>query len=251
MQKNVINSYPAATGPYKLRILGKSTWQGCATARLQISVGQPKHEKEKFFALTEWAAARFDKVQLIVSDTLQRHNIAMEKGISLREAYDVSAIVGQMWLRDNRAAIARIPAAKLVVTMWDDWMHHPDYAPMAAAVNSLFETSESFKLAVEDKAREFCARRIAYGQTMYGADAAYQASVKYLMEELPAFGVMLKQESAVDIYPGAWMKDIFGAIAATGDEKLAVYGDANYLHVDYVTNHALTARPAQALRLNV
>lgn len=242
MLKKDFKEYPPASGPYKVFIIGKSNWRGFSTARLQISVGQPKHEKEKFYALTEWAAHRFDKVQLIVSDTLQRHNIAMEKGISLQDAYDVSMLVGQMWRRDNHAAISSIPAEKLEITMWNDWMEHPDYAPMSRALGDLFTSSPTFRAGVEKKAREFCDRRVQAGNAVYATESAYQASVKYLMEELPAFGVMLKQERAVDIYPGAWMEELFSQIARSGIEQLAVYGEANYLHVDYKKNDGFVAK---------
>lgn len=77
-QRQHIAQFPAAAGPYKVVLNSPSIWRDYSTCRLQISVGKPKHEGDKFFALTEWAAARFDKVYLIVSDTLQRHNLALE-----------------------------------------------------------------------------------------------------------------------------------------------------------------------------
>ncbi len=225
------NSYPPASGKYKVFIKGVSCWQDHSVARLQISVGQTNAEGEKFFALTEWASLRFDKIQLIVSDTLQKHNIALKNEIDLETAEKMALFEGEKWLQQNKKAIEIIPAHKRIVTRWNDWIKHEDYTPIKEKLAKLFTNNEAFRNIVELKAYEFCIR------TNQDKTVAFETSLKYIMEELPAFGVMLKNERAVDIYPGEWFREVFKVIAEnSNDEELMYYQDVSSLETGYKRN---------------
>jgi tRNA-dependent cyclodipeptide synthase len=226
-KKNI--QYPPQTGPYKVFVKDKGLWRNYSVARLQISVGNPKHEGDKFFALTEWAAGRFDKVILIVSDTLQRHNLAQDREIDIKDAYDVSLLQGQKWLRDNKAAIENIPSEKCVMTLWDAWMAHPDFKNTYAEIINIYHTEDSVKYSVLEKAENFWARHDFKG--------TIDTSVDYILEELAAFAIMFKETSAIDIYPGAWFKEIFESIVRVSSSNLlAGYKDAACLRVDFTRN---------------
>lgn len=220
--------YPPQTGPYKVFVKDKGLWRQHTTARLQISVGNPKHDGDKFFALTEWAAARFDRVVLVVSDTLQRHNLALDMGVSLEDAHQIALLNGQKWLRDNKAAIDIISPAKRVLTLWDDWMAHPDYPATYAEIMNIFSINETVRAAVEEKARSFCER--------HQTSEAFETSVAYILEELAAFAIMFR-DKAVDIYPGSWFKEILDAIAQVGgSELLSGLKEITCLRVDFIRN---------------
>lgn len=250
-QHQQIAHFPAATGPYKVVLNSPSIWRDYSTCRLQISVGKPKHEGDKFFALTEWAAMRFDRVYLIVSDTLQRHNLALEMGIDLSEAYTVAQIKGHEWLRDNKRAIDNIPAHKRIVTVWDDWMSHAEYAETRMAINALYANSPLFKAAIHSKADEFCRRQADNGSTIHDSRLeAFEASVRYILEEIAAFGIMLRQQPVLDIYPGPWFKEIFEVIAETSKlPLLAGFSQAAFLNVDYKTNKGAVLQSKPTLQL--
>ena len=156
MQQNASKRlpYPPATGAYKVFIKGKSTWQDHKTARLHISMGNPKQDGEKLQAMTEWLSHRFDKVILIVSDTLQRHNIAFECGISPEKAWGAASMQGRDWLERNKWAIELI--SQPVVTLWNEWLSHSDYKATRAELDALYAQDAALKEAVNAKARQFC-----------------------------------------------------------------------------------------------
>lgn len=231
---------PTPTGPYKVVLHSPSIWRDFSECRLQISVGRAKHEGDKFFALTEWAAARFDKVTFVVSDTLQRHNLALDMGIDLDEAYDVALIKGREWLRDNKRAIDNVPAHKKNIMLWDDWLSHPDYAETRIEINTLYAYNPFFKLAVDAKANEFLDRRAAQGEDLSGRRSEiFKISVRYILEEMAAFAIMLRQQPVLDIYPGPWFKEIFDLIAQTSTNPLlSGFEHAAFIHVGYRINGA-------------
>jgi len=221
--------YPPQTGPYKVFVKDKGLWRQHSTARLQISVGNPKHEGDKFFALTEWAAGRFDKVILIVSDTLQRHNLAQDKGIDMKDAHDVALLEGQKWLRDNKAALENIAPAKRIMTQWDDWMSHVDFAATYAEIKNAYLENDSIKNTVVEKAQSFWER--------HGFKGTMETSVSYILEELAAFAIMFRETPAIDIYPGPWFKEIFESILnASSSDLLVGYRNAACLRVDFIRN---------------
>lgn len=233
--------YPSQTGAYKVFVKDKSVWQNHSVARLQISVGNPKHTGDKFFALTEWAAARFDQVILIVSDTLQRHNIAVEHDITLDEAYQVSVLAGQRWLKENKAALDNLSPSQRVITMWDEWMMHPQYAETLKEVRGVYENSDIVRQTVNEKAQSFCMRSASEQSIAQCRD--FESSVTYILEEVAAFAVMFKETRAVDIYPGAWFKEVFEAIVHVqgGIGSMVGFTDVSCLRVDFVKNKAFQA----------
>jgi len=231
--------YPSQTGAYKVFVKDKSAWQDHSVARLQISVGNPKHTGDKFFALAEWAAARFDRVILIVSDTLQRHNIAVEYGISLDEAYQVSVLAGQRWLKENKAALDNFAPGQGRVTLWDDWMAHAYYAETLKEIRQLYGTSLAVRQAVNEKAESFCQRQASEQSITQCRD--FDSSVAYILEEVAAFAVMFKETRGIDVYPGAWFKEVFEAIAAVPEasQLMSGFSEVACLRVDFTRNKAI------------
>lgn len=236
-KKNNIQ-YPPQTGAYKVFVKDKGIWQKHGTARLQISVGNPKHTGDKFFALTEWAAARFDKVILIVSDTLQRHNLAMQHGISIEEAHGVSLINGQRWLKENKAALDNLAPYQRTVTLWDEWMSHADYAVTHAELMDIYARSADLRNSVESKAMEFCLRH--EGQDAEQQQKAVDTSIAYILEEVAAFAIMFRETRAIDVYPGSWFSEVFDVIKSESPSSLMDgFSTAECLRVDFTRNKGL------------
>ena len=230
--------YPPQTGPYKVCVKDKNNWSGHHTARLQISLGNPKQDGIKMLALTQWAAARFDKVIFIVSDTLQRHNLALRHGISLADAHDIALIQGHEWMARNKAALDSVP--NRVVTIWDDWLSHRDFAATRQEIDSLYNANAAFREAVVAKARQFSSRH----DPQYG-EAALQTSIEYILEEMAAFAIMFKETSAADFYAGTWLREIFAVISALPlPDLLRGFQKVDFAEVDFARNGVSISPPS-------
>jgi len=59
---------------YKVRATRAPNWQRNKDGIFAISVGKKYHEGDKFYSTIKWAAAHFERLHIIVADTLQRHN---------------------------------------------------------------------------------------------------------------------------------------------------------------------------------
>jgi len=229
-KKNI--QYPPQTGPYKVCVKDKNNWSGHHTARLQISLGNPKQDGVKMFAMTEWAAARFDKVIFIVSDTLQRHNLALRHGISLEDAHGLALMQGHEWMVRNKAAIDIAP--RRVVTVWDEWLSRPDFAATRQEINALYEQNAALREAVVDKARQFSARH----HPQY-AESGLDTSIEYVLEELAAFAIMFKETPAADFYAGTWLREIFAVLYTLPlSDLMRGFRKVDFAEVDFARNGA-------------
>lgn len=126
----VSRQYPPPTGPYKVCIVQNADWHDVSSCRIQVSVGNQKYEGAKWLALTEWCTARFDRTTIILSDTLQRHNLATSPAL----AWDISRHEGDKWLARNRSAFP--------VIRWDELLSDPRYPAARQRVNRIAESGE-------------------------------------------------------------------------------------------------------------
>lgn len=208
------SNFPAATGEYKVEINKKAPWQQYNIARLQISVGKPRYEGSKFFALIEWCKHRFDHVDLIVSDTLQRHNYRWQLGCDPASAWKLSRRDGELWMERNRETIDHLFSYGII--MWDDLISPEGFRP--------HETSSDLEIALDKTIGEFWRRQDA-DENLY--PAFYMHSKSFLLEELGVFRDLF-QEPAIDIYAGRWFEELMAVL----------FPEKDYLAVDFVRNKA-------------
>src|SRR5690606_5320450 len=110
----------------------------------------------KFFALAEWCAQRFESCDLVVSDTLQRYNLAAWTGGDLGAALTLSRIAGDAWLDRHRATIAAISSARIV--RWDDCLARSEYGPGRAKLGQLYEEDDHVRSAIDRTVAAYHAR---------------------------------------------------------------------------------------------
>jgi len=156
--------------------------------------------------LTEWCASRFHETEIIVSDTLQRHNMATD----MPTAWNLSREEGDKWLRRNAVALKGF-----TITRWDDLLHRMEYAPSYDIIEQGLkdeQAAESFVLMTQriSKRRHVPLERCA----------------AFLKEELAVFYFMM-QEPAIDIYAGSWITNLFDTLA------LPVFKDLHCLEIDF------------------
>ena len=193
--------YPSQLGSYIVKVKNGSAWHSYDTARLQISVGMPYHEGDKFKATIDWAKYRFKKVVICVNDTLQRYNLMLSPHVSEQEAFFRSMEAGRLWIERNITAIAELP--NLGIYRWEEWRQRDEYSQNYDRICNLYAKNETFRLAVETNIDEFWARKLIAGAVSQELFERFQSlSRRYLLEETAVFSMMFEEDYAVDVYPG-------------------------------------------------
>lgn len=191
---------------YRVTVNGKYGSRPSDKARIQISIGNPKYEGAKLLALTEWCSARFKETEVIVSDTLQRHNLPCD----MATAWNLTREEGDKWLRRNAVALEG-----LKIIRWDELLQHDDYASSFERIEEGLKDSKAYA-AFLDMVHGFSSRR----------SLPLEKCAAFLQEELAIFHFMM-QEPAVDIYAGSWVSSIFDALS------LPAFKDLHCLEVDF------------------
>lgn len=194
--------FPPPSGLYKVCLNKKAPWQSHDRARLQISIGNPKYEGDKFKALCEWISHRFAHVDVIVSDTLQRYNIKELYGEE--RARQISKDEGDRWLSRNKEALAMLTSK--TVMRWDDLLQQAQYCEHKKEMDGLYEENADFRMNVIKAAKN---------------------DPEFILEEIAVFKELFKTP-AMDIYAGSWFVGIMDQ----------VFQEKEYLSVDMERNKA-------------
>lgn len=226
--------FPPQTGKYAVKVKSGAAWRQFDLARLQISVGQPYHEGEKFRATVEWAKPRFRRgVIICVNDTLQRHN-AISEGSTPSSALAFTVAAGDAWIKRNAPALSLLP--DMSVSRWEDWRHDAEFPFELARKHRQYDEAPAFRKEVDAEVMAFWerrAKRVGPDDPMT-FETFQRHSVAYLLEECAVFPLMAKRDRAVDIYPGSTLLPC----KLQSDGRL---GSRGYTRIDF------RAQPASAV----
>lgn len=176
-------------------------WDDFQHARLQISVGQDYHEGEQLEATLKWASSNFEKIQICVNDTLQRHNLIFEE-MPETEAFKTSEVLGREWIERNHKLLMSFPNVEIV--RWEQWRNTADYQEDLNTMIYSYKNSKHFKKAVDDEAESFwerAKRNKGYKEADFERFKLH--TLNYLLEECAVFSAMFRNMEAADVYPGS------------------------------------------------
>ena len=221
----IVTNFPGATGKYKVCINKHAGWQNHSSARLQISVGNPKYEGEKLYAALEWCNHRFDLTILIVSDTLQRHNHIAKEGLDSASAWKLSRLEGDRWLWRNHPSIKKFK--KCHITRWDEWLNHRNYQNSREAIDKAF-MQEPLKGAMD----KIVAERMKRTTTPEMKECTWN----FVSEEFAVFACQHEQR-AINIYAGSTFSELQEGLKGHSG-ILAGFDTDEWLEIDMTRNAA-------------
>ncbi len=197
------SDYPPQTGAYIVRLKQAGTnWQDYDTARLEISVGQDYHTGEKLKAEIEWAKARFDRVVILVNDTLQRFNLVFEDGLLPEEAFTRALSAGDEWIDAHSDLFAGCELVR-----WEEWLAHPGYQATRAQCDDLYHGNEAFREALYTTIESVWHRRSGSGSYREGMNRQdfFDLSLEYLLEETACLALAYRDYPGISFYPGTFL----------------------------------------------
>ena len=174
------------------------------TACLAVSVGQEYHEGKKLKAAVERINAKYRRVIVDVADTLQRHNLALEEGLSENVAHEKARRLGYEWLNRNRDIMDTF-TIPVRIDRWDSRINHHDYAKTHQVFHTLYEEDPKFRKAVGKDARGYIHRRTRRGWNI-PKEKAIAACTNYLLEEIAALTLFYRENPCVTVYPAPPLK---------------------------------------------
>ena len=157
-----------------------------------VNPGEPDYEGTKLLALIRLINKNFKEVDLIVADSLERHNLMLRKKLSLDNAHENANAQGAAWRTRNEAAIAHIEIP-CHIFRWDKWLLKPEYEPYRQELFMLYWNDPEYKATMTYSIQEYLshpARRDA--QIPYAQ--AFMSCLNYLTEECAVIARMWPEQ---------------------------------------------------------
>lgn len=191
--------FPPQSGTYKVDTHSGFQWQEFDTAYLGVSVGKEYHERDKLKACLDWMSVRFKNNHLLIADTLQRHNIEYEKGVSQDEAYKLSLEYGEEWLGRNKNILKD---RNLEITRWDSLLNDPLFQSFYELANQAYETHIEFTHSIDSSIRNIWDRKFKdLSKDLF--KKFHELSKNYLLEECAVISLAEHKKSGIVVYPGS------------------------------------------------
>jgi len=168
---------------------------------LLISVGQPKHEGEKFKETIKKINANFKQCTIIPADSLQRFNFKIHKEeLELVKLYEQAKTAGEEWLARNKDALNSL-TIPYQINRWDDWLTHPEYQRKKAFIDHLYENNSDFHKAIFYTIKEFFLRQEKNYRNV-NCFNAFKCCIEYLKEECAVLLLLAQNDFDFELYPG-------------------------------------------------
>ena len=123
---------------------------------LLISVGQPYHESQYLQAQINLInESNFSSCDIVVADTLQRHNYIPRYGIDI--ANKLSSDNGASWINRNNLIIEKLNIKHNIIT-WDFWLKHRLYEANKKEIDISYLTDLSYQASINNTVNNFLLR---------------------------------------------------------------------------------------------
>jgi tRNA-dependent cyclodipeptide synthase len=166
----------------ELQIDNKETYFQGKKALLFISVGQAYHEEGKFLSTIELVNKyQFKSCDIVMADTLQRHNFKGAMGNY--QAYEYTKNAGDIWLKRNQMALEQLKHQHQIIR-WDELLFHKDYTNYRKLIDEEIARNEDYREALSSNARIYI-ERLQNINPNVAEEELFANGLEYLVEEMP------------------------------------------------------------------
>lgn len=173
-----------------------------STCLLTISVGQEVHEDEKFQVTIDLINNTFNKIVILVDDSLQRHSMSLLTPQTGEELYELSVLEGDRWLERNLETYSKLNTPYEIIR-WDKWLKHAEYESIHDRINWHYNNKPDIKEKFDSTVIEFLdrfVRRTPLDPTK-SYEQAFEICLTYLKEECTALCLWVEGQYHFEVYP--------------------------------------------------
>lgn len=201
--------YNAKETTYKVEVrrgLGHGNWKDFSKVIFEVSLDNKHYYGDHFFSILAWAKDRFNSIEIIVCDTLQRFNLAFEKGIEKEKALEIARAQGDDWINKSKEYFKSLQLSPKI-TKWDDWMDYDKdlYQVGYKELSALYELNLSVKKEIDAICDNVWHRRQKKYQLPESSAPHFKEAVflPYFFEETVLSSIFLPVVGGVSAYPGS------------------------------------------------
>ena len=192
-------------------------------AYLGISLKNSIFWEEGFEQILAWASANFDSCLIVVADYLHRHNEQILHGTSEEQSIKTALELGAKYTEQLLPKLAKFPNQKFKIVHRKDLLNQEKYQKSADYLNEFYLKNTKFKDSIDKSATHFISRQQERGVKFEVTESeGIDLSIKYLLEEMAVFDILVAQNWQVEIYPGTQLP-VLKEIAKGDFENISEY----------------------------
>lgn len=169
---------------------------------LTISVGQATHEEEIFDATIELINSSFASCTLLIDDSLQRHNMALNSMKDADYFYETSIKEGDLWLERNEKYYNKLTIPRRIFR-WDRWLNHPKFHNQLNRVKAEINCDPTYKKVFDNSIEGFLKKyhsRLENPES-FDWERARSLSYDFVIEECTALCLWPELQCHFEVYP--------------------------------------------------
>lgn len=174
-------------------------WRDARAVALLVSLDAGQWTTDRRVSALVWAVQRFEVVTVVIGDTIHRLTLQIrrrdlnEDGATAR-AVSAASREAHLW----RAAVQTASIGAVSVRLASEFERMPEYARALREIVTADDRDAAFHDAVVRSASAFLSRS---GERVARDADAVDLAIRYVIEELAVFSVMVASGIELDIYP--------------------------------------------------
>ena len=222
---------------YKVTVrqgLGSGDWKTFSKVIFEVSLDNKRYRGDSFYSILSWAKPRFESIEIIVCDLLQRHNLVFSKQINMESASHEAKKMGDDWIRDSSPLFKELGLSP-TITRWEEWLAYnpPYYERCLKDLKDLYKDNPNVKQEIEAFFNAVWDRNQKHEKCSASLRNTFKDEVflPYLFEETALSAVFLPALSGISAYPGSlpkfWNNFIEGSV-----DILKGFGGQTFITLD-------------------
>lgn len=194
---------------YKVAVrrgLGSGDWKDFTKVIFEVSVDNKRYTGPYFFSILSWAKERFDSIEIIVCDTLQRYNLAFAQNTDHRTAMQTAMQMGEDWIRRSQGYFDYLNICPRI-SRWEDWLSHDPktYDTNYRDLVHLYQNNLAVRTEVDKLAEAVWESRRKIFHFSEALEQKFKEEVffPYFFEETALSAVFLPEVGGISAYPGS------------------------------------------------
>lgn len=236
---------PRNISPWNAYVDGERPALKIVTIGVSLTSAYPTGQK--FKALLEWAALRFDMIRIDVGDMLQVPSF-VAAGYNAEEARQQAQAQGDKWRADHSGILNACPRPH-VVFPWILWEFHKDFPQVLSLVQQAAQANPVLFQAFQDDIDQYIGRKEKRGD-VFDRKKEAEASLIYYQNEVAAHVIQSRDVKgsfgvrSVRIYPGPELECLRVVRAGLVPEVPSDLSNEFYLQVNFKTRRDLQPHKA-------
>jgi tRNA-dependent cyclodipeptide synthase len=170
---------------------------------LGISIDSPFIGGKHVHRVLEWINSQYDECIILIGDDIHCYNEFILSN-DLEQAKLKCTLLGEFAESRLKDALLKLPHHNLTILHWKYFVGNEEFNSNMSYLENQLETNKKFKSSILSCANKFLLKQKTKGHyPIISEQESLENSVKYIIEEMTVFSILINMGYSTLIYPGS------------------------------------------------